>query len=97
MTCLFLVDTRFSGDPVGCGHQDPQSATCPLLPGCLGVWCWVGGAGSERERRPSVGSWWDAADRVRSAPAWQETGKPLCSSGVSGWPSQRGLGKEALV
>lgn len=30
-------------------------------------------------------------------PAWQEAGKTLCSSGVSGLRSQGGLGEEALV
>ena len=55
VTCLFLVDTRFTGDPVGCGHQDPQSATCPLLSGCLGVWCWMGGTVAEGAKRPGGG------------------------------------------
>lgn len=85
VTCLFL-DTRFTGNPAGVGHQDPRSSYLPpfvRLPWCL-VLDW-----EVLEQREGLvwGLWWDAATRVRNAPSLAGSWKPLCSSGVF-WPAQ---------
>ena len=51
----------------------------------------------QRGREGLVGGVVGCCLQSEECPAWQEAGKTLCSSGVSGRQSQGGLGEEALV